>query len=92
MSYIQIQSLEKRFGSVPAVQHFNLEVEQGEMVAFLGPSGCGKSTTLRMIAGLENHALIGADRLVARIAFDVDEADRHARPCRRGIFRMGKNE
>ena len=53
MSYIQIQSLEKRFGSVPAVQHFNLEVEQGEMVAFLGPSGCGKSTTLRMIAGLE---------------------------------------
>ena len=59
MSYIQIQSLEKRFGSVAAVQQFNLEVEQGEMVAFLGPSGCGKSTTLRMIAGLERATFGG---------------------------------
>ena len=53
MSYIEIEGLQKRFGPVPAVQDFDLEVRQGEMVAFLGPSGCGKSTTLRMIAGLE---------------------------------------
>ena len=32
----------------------------------------------RMLAGLEDHALIGADRLVARIACDIDKADRHA--------------
>lgn len=36
-----------------AVKDFNLEVEEGEFIAFVGPSGCGKSTTLRMIAGLE---------------------------------------
>ena len=53
MSYIELAGLEKRFGSVPAVDDFNLEVQEGEMIAFLGPSGCGKSTTLRMIAGLE---------------------------------------
>ena len=29
----------------------------------------------RMLAGLQDHALAGADRLVARIARDVDEAD-----------------
>ena len=37
----------------PAVIDFNLEVAQGEFIAFLGPSGCGKTTTLRMIAGFE---------------------------------------
>jgi ABC-type sugar transport system ATPase subunit len=30
----------------------DLEVTDGEMVAFLGPSGCGKTTTLLMIAGI----------------------------------------
>ena len=53
MAYLEIEKLEKRFGSVVAVHDFNLEVAQGEMIAFLGPSGCGKSTTLRLIAGLD---------------------------------------
>jgi ABC-type Fe3+/spermidine/putrescine transport system ATPase subunit len=38
----------------PAVIEFNLDVRQGEFIAFLGPSGCGKTTTLRMIAGFES--------------------------------------
>ncbi len=38
---------------VQAVFDFNLEINDGEFIAFVGPSGCGKSTTLRMIAGLE---------------------------------------
>jgi putative spermidine/putrescine transport system ATP-binding protein len=53
MAYLEIEGLDKRFGSVVAVRDFNLEIAQGEMVAFLGPSGCGKSTTLRIIAGLD---------------------------------------
>ncbi len=53
MGYIDIEGLEKRFGSVTAVCDFNLEVAPGELIALLGPSGCGKSTTLRMIAGLD---------------------------------------
>ena len=37
-----------------ALESFDLDLEDGEMVALLGPSGCGKSTTLRLIAGLES--------------------------------------
>ena len=36
----------------PVVQHVNLEIGQGEIVALLGGSGCGKSTLLRAICGL----------------------------------------
>jgi iron(III) transport system ATP-binding protein len=53
MPFIEIRNLFKRFKNVVAVNHIQLEVNQGEMLTLLGPSGCGKTTTLRCIAGLE---------------------------------------
>lgn len=53
MSSIRLSSLKKSFGPLVAVNNLDLELQQGELVAFLGPSGCGKTTTLRMIAGFE---------------------------------------
>ena len=49
---VTLQNLTKKFGSVVAVDHINLEIKSGEFVAFLGPSGCGKTTTLLMLAGI----------------------------------------
>lgn len=51
MAQVQLQHLQKKFGSSVAVADFSLDIADGEFVAFLGPSGCGKTTTLRMIAG-----------------------------------------
>jgi putative spermidine/putrescine transport system ATP-binding protein len=53
MAFLELIDVRKSFGTVTAVQSFNLQVERGEFVSFLGPSGCGKTTTLRMIAGFE---------------------------------------
>jgi NitT/TauT family transport system ATP-binding protein len=36
-----------------ALGPFDLDVQDGEIVALVGPSGCGKSTALRLLAGLE---------------------------------------
>ena len=55
-SFVQIQNVRKAFktnkGEYVALRDVNLDVAQGEFVAFIGHSGCGKSTLLNMIAGL----------------------------------------
>jgi len=50
---IHIEEVTKRFGTITAVDGMRLDLQEGELVAFLGPSGCGKTTTLRMVAGFE---------------------------------------
>ena len=62
--------------TVEAVQGLDLEIGQGELVAFLGPNGAGKSTTLRMLttliaptsgsASVAGHDVVSAQRDVRR--------------------------
>jgi len=47
---IRIQNLTKKFGNVAAVDHLNLDIEDGEILGLLGPNGAGKSTTILMLA------------------------------------------
>jgi putative spermidine/putrescine transport system ATP-binding protein len=49
-----MEGLSRRYGSVVALDSFDLTVQAGELIALLGPSGCGKTTTLRLLAGLED--------------------------------------
>ena len=53
MTQLAIRGLSKRFGDVAAVDGFELEIGDHELISLLGPSGCGKTTTLRCIAGFE---------------------------------------
>jgi iron(III) transport system ATP-binding protein len=48
-----VHGASKSFGAVRAVDHAELCVDQGELVALLGPSGCGKTSLLRLIAGFD---------------------------------------
>ena len=50
---VRLVDVVKKFGEAVAVDHINLDVEDGEFFSLLGPSGCGKTTTLRMIGGFE---------------------------------------
>ncbi|MFI8975568.1 ATP-binding cassette domain-containing protein [Nocardia asteroides] len=48
---ITLDGVVKRYKGqdAPAVRRLDLEIEAGDIVAFVGPSGCGKTTTLKMI-------------------------------------------
>lgn len=52
---ISVRNLVKEFngGSVKALDHCNLDIDRGEVVAIIGPSGSGKSTFLRSLNLLE---------------------------------------
>ena len=51
---ILIEDLTKKFGQLLILDHINLEIKTGSLIALLGPSGSGKSTLLKLIAGLDN--------------------------------------
>lgn len=48
---IEITHLQKRFGSIHAVNDLSFQVQTGQLFAFLGVNGAGKSTTISMLCG-----------------------------------------
>jgi ABC-2 type transport system ATP-binding protein len=49
---IDVHDLSKCFGTLQAVNHISIQIEQGHITGFLGPNGSGKTTSLRMLCGL----------------------------------------
>ena len=52
MTVIQTSGLSKRYKDKWAVDHLDLQVEQGDIYGFIGRNGAGKSTTLKLLCGL----------------------------------------
>lgn len=49
---VKINSLVKRYKELIAVDHFDLEIKQGEVFGLLGPNGSGKTTTINCLLSL----------------------------------------
>ncbi|SDZ83520.1 Cu-processing system ATP-binding protein [Haloplanus vescus] len=53
MSEIELQDVEKRYGSVTALNGVSLSVDRGETVGLIGCNGAGKTTLFKMLVGHE---------------------------------------
>lgn len=51
---IRVRDLVKKYKELTALNHFNMEVEEGEILGLLGPNGCGKTTAINCILSLLN--------------------------------------
>ncbi len=49
---IRTKDLIKTFGDKTVIDHLNLEVEEGKLIAYIGTNGAGKSITMKMLTGL----------------------------------------
>ena len=49
---IQVNNLVKRYGDLVALDHFDLEVREGEIFGLLGPNGSGKTTAINCMLSL----------------------------------------
>lgn len=49
---VKVTNLVKRYGDLIALDHFRLEVQEGEIFGLLGPNGSGKTTAINCILSL----------------------------------------
>ncbi len=49
---VSLRGVAKRYGTLQAVEHLDLDIPAGTTVAILGPNGAGKSTTIEILLGL----------------------------------------
>ncbi|MBP7188105.1 MAG: ABC transporter ATP-binding protein [Ruminococcus sp.] len=49
---VKINNLVKRYGELIALDHFSLDIKEGEVFGLLGPNGSGKTTTINCLLSL----------------------------------------
>lgn len=52
MPIVSVNNLVKRYGDLVALDHFDLQIEEGEIFGLLGPNGSGKTTAINCILQL----------------------------------------
>src|SRR5436190_12987636 len=73
---IKIRGFVKRFEQFIAVDHLDLDIEQGDVFGFIGPNGAGKTTTIRFLTTLLKPTSGQAEINGFSVTRQVDEVKR----------------
>jgi len=68
-AFFECKGLVKNFGGLNAIDHFDIHVDEGEIVSVIGPNGAGKTTFFNLVTGFyapdmgeinfQGHQLVG---------------------------------
>lgn len=68
---IVVKDLDLYYGVFQALKKINMNIEQGQITAFIGPSGCGKSTFLKTINRMND--LVDGVRIEGQLLLDGED-------------------
>lgn len=71
---VSISNLVKRYGSLLAIDHLNLQIKEGEIFGLLGPNGSGKTTTINCLLSLlkyDKGEICIFDKKMSSISYDI---------------------
>ncbi len=74
---ILTRQLTRRYGSLTALDHLDLQLEAGDVFGFIGPNGAGKTTTMKILAGLLEPSFGLAQIMGKTVAENGDFVRRH---------------
>ena len=67
---LRVEGLTRRFGGLVAVNHVDLQVQQGELIGLIGPNGAGKTTLFNLLMGLikpsEGEIYLSGERITGQ--------------------------
>ncbi len=52
MPLLRVEKMSHDFGGLRAVNHYDLEIERGQVRGLIGPNGAGKTTIFNLITGI----------------------------------------
>ena len=85
-SILKVKKLSIQFGGLKAVDNFNIDIKEGELIGLIGPNGAGKTTLFNLITGVY-HPTVGNITLCGQ---DVTNMNTHKRVLT-GIARTFQN-
>ena len=71
---VKIHDLVKRYGDLIALDHFSLDIQEGEIFGLLGPNGSGKTTTINCLLSLLSFDKGGIEifgREMTPVSYDI---------------------
>ncbi len=67
MPLLRVEKMSHDFGGLRAVNHYDLEIERGQVRGLIGPNGAGKTTIFNLITGIykptEGEIILGGKRI-----------------------------
>jgi branched-chain amino acid transport system ATP-binding protein len=75
MNIMELSNVSIRFGGLTAVDHLNIVVNAGEILALIGPNGAGKSTVFNIITGIykpsQGSILFMGEELIGTAPYNI---------------------